>query len=411
MRTEVLVIGAGVSGLTCATRLVEAGVRTAVVEARSRVGGRIRTFRPADGGPSLELGAQVVHGDLNPVHKIVNTETAPRPTAARVVSGRVGRPMGALARTPNPPWALEARLNAEGAGIGESVNDWLVDRGGPYPVASEWFRQIWATDPERLSARGVAEAHRGDTAGRGEFVVSGGFDLLARRLAAGLDVRTDCPVQVLGWSPGRVSAQTPAGVVEAERVVVTVPPSVVTHGTLTVKDLPEPKVEAARALAGGDGCCVVATLSVPAPETASVFDADGIGGFVSCREGRPEALIVARDAAAAHVRAATAGSGPATASSPGSGLATLLAVALPWAARAEVVDIEVADWGADPWSRGAFTAPTVGAEWAPVIWAEPVADTLFFAGEATVSGTRLPWVQGAIASGVIAADRLLEAMG
>ncbi|MER5644324.1 FAD-dependent oxidoreductase [Streptosporangium sp. NPDC002524] len=400
MRTEVLVIGAGVSGLTCAARLAEAGVRTVVVEARARVGGRIRTFRPADGGPSLELGAQVVHGDRNPVHGIVGTETAPRPTAARVVSGRVGRPMGALARTPNPPWALEARLNAEGAGAGESVNDWLGARGGPYPVASEWFRQIWAADPGRLSARGVAESQRGDTAGRGEFVVSGGFDLLPRRLAEGLDVRTGCPVHVLGWSPGRVGAQTPAGTVEAERVVVTVPPSVVAHGTLTVKDLPDHKAEAARALSGGDGCCVVATLSVPAPETASVFDADGAGGFVSCREGRPEALIVARDAAAACLRAAT-----------GPGLSALLAVALPWSARARVVDTEVADWGADPWSRGAFTAPLLGAERAPAVWAEPVADTLFFAGEATVSGTRPPWVQGAIASGAIAADRLLEAMG
>ncbi|MEU4830515.1 NAD(P)/FAD-dependent oxidoreductase [Streptosporangium sp. NPDC023615] len=397
---DVLVIGAGVSGLTCASILDRAGVRTVVLEARPRIGGRVRTFRPADGGPSLELGAQVVHGDRNPARALVETETAPRPTAARVISGRVGRPMGTLARTPCPPWTMEARLNAEGAADGVSVNDWLRDNGGPAPVASEWLRQIWATDPDRLSARGVSSAQRGDTAGHGEFVVPDGFDRLPRRLARGLQVHVGRPVEVLGWSPGRVGARTAGGTVEAGRVVVTVPPAVVACGTLTIEDLPAHKAEAARELTPGDGCCVVATLSAPAPETASVFDADGVSGFVSCREGRPEVLIVARDAAAACVRAAT-----------GPDLAAMLVVALPWTAGARVLDTEVADWGSDPWSRGAFTAPRLGAEGASARWAEPVEDTLFFAGEATVSGTRPPWVQGAIVSGTNAAERLLKAMG
>ncbi|MFC4056747.1 flavin monoamine oxidase family protein [Planomonospora corallina] len=400
MDAEVLVIGAGVSGLACASRLAGAGVRAVVVEARPRIGGRVRTFRPADGGPSLELGAQVVHGDRNPARSLVGTETAPRPAAARVVSGRVGRPMGTLARTPHPPWLLEARLNAEGAPAGVSVNGWLRENGGPYPVASEWFRQTWAADPERLSARGVAAAQRDDTAGRGEFVVCGGFDLLPRRLARGLEVHTGRPVRALDWSPGRVRAHTPAGTLEAERVVVTVPPAVVARGALAIEDLPGDKRRAAADLVPGDGCCVVATMSVPAPETASVFDADGASGFVSCREGRPEVLVVAKDAAAACVRAAT-----------GPGLSALLAVALPWTARARVTGTEVADWGADPWSGGAFTAPRLGAEDAPARWAEPVARTLFFAGEATAAGTRPPWVQSAIASGTETAGRILEAMG
>jgi monoamine oxidase len=399
MSIDVIVIGAGVSGLACATRLTEAGVRAMVVEARPRIGGRILTFRPADGGSTLELGAQVVHGDRNPALAIVKTETAPRPDAA-VIIGRVRRPMGLLARSPHPPWLMEARLNSGGATDDATVGAWLLDCGvcgTEYQVASEWFRQTWATDPTSLSARGIAEAHRGDSGGPGEFTVKGGFDRLPQKMAEGLEIRCDRPVQLLDWSPGKVRARTPGGTLEADRVVVTVPPAVVAHGTLIIENLPGHKVAAAQSLASGDGFCAVVTLSVRAPETTVVFDADGTGGFISCRQGRPEVLIVAKDRAAGCIRATK-------------DLLAPVAVAFTWVRGARVLAAEIADWGTDKWSRGAFTAPRIGAESAAADWAEPVGDTLFFAGEATVSGTQLPWIQGAIASGGAAAARVLEAM-
>jgi phytoene dehydrogenase-like protein len=44
----VLIVGAGISGLTCAVRLHEAGVRVQVIEASDGVGGRVRTDRVDD---------------------------------------------------------------------------------------------------------------------------------------------------------------------------------------------------------------------------------------------------------------------------------------------------------------------------------------------------------------------------
>ncbi|MFG2974590.1 flavin monoamine oxidase family protein [Streptomyces sp. NPDC048331] len=405
MRTDVLVVGAGISGLTCASRLTEAGLRVVVQESRARVGGRIRTFRPADGGPALELGAQVVHGARNPVHAVMGgdrMETVPRDVAARVVEDGVTADMGVLARGRRGPWALEAELNAALTDADVSVGDRLRSRcadAAEERAAREWYRQNWAADPDEVSAPAVAAAHRADAVGGGEYAVSGGFDRLPEQLARSLDVRLGCPVDLLDWSTGQVRAHGAQGVLRAGAAVVTVPPQVVVSGRLRIGGLPATKWQAAKDLPAGDGYCVVVTLSAPAPESAVVFDVDGSGGFTRSRAGRPEVLIVAKAGAAAAVRAATRES---------DGLTALLARSLPWTRSARVLATEAADWGNDPWSGGAFTAPRTGARDAAVLWAEPIENTLFFAGEATVCGRELPWVQGAIASGERAAAQILS---
>jgi monoamine oxidase len=66
----------------------------------------------------------------------------------------------------------------------------------------------------------------------------------------------------------------------------------------------------------------------------------------------------------------------------------------------------VADWQHDPFARGAYSYVAVGGAGAVEALAEPLQQTLFFAGEAThpgMSGT----VAGAIASGYRAADEIL----
>ncbi len=54
--SEVIIVGAGLSGLLLAYRLTQAGIATRVLEARNRLGGRILTVSSAEGQGSFDLG-------------------------------------------------------------------------------------------------------------------------------------------------------------------------------------------------------------------------------------------------------------------------------------------------------------------------------------------------------------------
>ena len=59
---DVVILGAGASGIACAEQLHGAGIPFTVLEARDRIGGRAWTDYSLAAGLPLELGAQMVHG-------------------------------------------------------------------------------------------------------------------------------------------------------------------------------------------------------------------------------------------------------------------------------------------------------------------------------------------------------------
>ncbi|MEL7034871.1 MAG: NAD(P)/FAD-dependent oxidoreductase [Cyanobacteria bacterium J06592_8] len=62
--SPVLIVGAGIAGLTAGYRLAQAGVPVDIIEARSRVGGRVNTLKKAAGTPLIaEFGGEFINSD------------------------------------------------------------------------------------------------------------------------------------------------------------------------------------------------------------------------------------------------------------------------------------------------------------------------------------------------------------
>ena len=68
------------------------------------------------------------------------------------------------------------------------------------------------------------------------------------------------------------------------------------------------------------------------------------------------------------------------------------------------------DWEHDPYSRGAYSYVRVGGSQARAALAQPLDDTLFFAGEATDTDNESGTVTGALHSGLRAAGELLRTL-
>ena len=59
---DVIVIGAGVAGLSAAKELIDNGCTVTILEASDRIGGRVKTVPLGTGGNVIDLGASWIHG-------------------------------------------------------------------------------------------------------------------------------------------------------------------------------------------------------------------------------------------------------------------------------------------------------------------------------------------------------------
>ncbi|AYA36034.1 FAD-dependent oxidoreductase [Hymenobacter oligotrophus] len=427
---EILIVGGGAAGLMAARELSQAGKRVVLLEARPRLGGRIHTFCGEGFTAPTEAGAEFMHGEV-PLTRALLAEAgiACHDTAGEVYEVEHGRAQVSEGMFEELPALLEHLHTLE---HDMPLADYLTQyfAGEQHAALRTWATRFAegydAADAQRVSVLALRDEW---TAGGAEDSPRpvGGYsqliDYLARGCqAAGAAVHLGHVVQTVRWQPGRGEVLCTNGQrFAAPRLLLTLPLGVLQatsgqHGHVAFEpELPHLRT-AAHALGFGPVIKVLLEfdtafwetaapgLHQPLPAMGFVFsDAPVPTWWSQLPDGRPLLTGWVAGPAAHHLRHATP---EAVLQLALESVAYLLGSTVA-AVRAQLVAHKVANWGADAYALGAYTYATVGGNQARAALAQPVADTLFFAGEAVYEGPAMGTVEAALVSGQQAARQLL----
>jgi monoamine oxidase len=420
---DVLIVGAGVAGLSAAAELASARRAVTVLEARDRIGGRIFTLHPDDSASPVELGAEFVHGRPPELLRLLDDAGATLPSIEGVDACYAHGSLSRLSQH-DAAFGLLEELADFARREGDMSFQQFLERRRPKAEDAERARSFVegfnAADARRIGIAALARQQQAEDEIEGDQSSRSihGYDILPGYLArraeqAGARILLRSPVTSLEWKAGSVTARTGAGDAAsftATKAILTMPLGVLKARSVTFHPEPSRILSAADRMEQGSVRRLVLVFRTPfwkakmpamrflfAPGTTPAVywtqhprETPMLVGWV----GGPKADAVtnAEEFLAQALRS----------------LEHIFSLA-PQSLDAELRNWYLHDWQSDPYTLGAYSYAPVGAVDCSAEMAKPVDNTLFFAGEHTDTTGHWGTVHGALRSGLRAAQQLLGA--
>jgi monoamine oxidase len=404
---DAAIVGAGAAGLAAAESLGARGAHVLLLEARDRIGGRILTLEDPRAGAPIELGAEFIHGTARVTFDLLESAGG-----TAIPSGGDDDENG------DDEYSAASRLieSVDLHGRDESVDAFLQRsmRNGAKPEVAATARALVegfdAADPSEASVIAIATEWRGGASLQNpQFRPSRGYAALMESLAAQLaphrvEIALQTCVERIEWQAGRarITARRLGEPIEyeARKLILTLPIGVLQSNAVTFDpELPAPVREAIAGIAMGPVLKVALVFRERCwPEDGDFFFSPqtAFPTFWSTSP-RPSTLIIGWAGGPKASAMSERGEDDVAAQSIAD-FATILGVPQRHvASRLEYARLH--DWQRDPFARGAYSYLRAGALSAREALAQPVAGTLFFAGEATASHAEAGTVAGALLSG------------
>ena len=223
----------------------------------------------------------------------------------------------------------------------------------------------------------------------------------------GLDIRRSTPVQRIQWGATGAKIFTEQGILEADRVVITLPLGVLQAGDVTFDPpLPPEKLTAIQALGAGHVDKLILKFTEPFWPTEFGALATSLASQVWWRPGW------GRDNEAPILTALIGGQAAENFEQMGeqaviqAGLQDLETIFGVSNLAEKLVEGHFVAWGTDPYAKMGYSHVPVGAVGQREVLARSVENVLFFAGEATHT-IRAATVHGALESGLAAAEEIM----
>lgn len=423
MRTfDVIVIGAGASGLIAAKELSASGKSVCVIEARDRIGGRIHTITDERFSYPVETGAEFIHGKLEHSFQLI-----------REAGLDYYRIKGNVYQVKNGVWDKQNDfIECAGELMNElktlredmSVKAFLAkhfpgrENRSFRESVTRYAEGYDASDASRFSA--LAFKFEMENEDEENYRVAKGYTSLVQYLwneceAKGCVLRLNNTVKQVNWQRQPVKITTGESVAYmAKQVIVTIPLGVWqarSTAKAAIDFIPALKEKQQAARKSGFGGVIKIILQFDELVWKDV--AKKIGFIITDRQ-IPTWWTQEPDK---HAMLSGWVAGPAAAkmkmlrddeiiNKALASLASAFKMKLS-VLRKKLVASHVFNWLNDPFARGAYGYEVTGGHQYRRILAAPVKDILFFAGEAVYQGSEMGTVEAALASGKLAAQQLL----
>lgn len=418
---DVIVIGAGLSGLSAAKKLLQENKTVLVLEARNRLGGRIYTNR--DFGIPVDLGASWAHdlpnnqlakefsNDLNLLPFSDLLEQLKEHVAYDESHQLQSKALLAGVKSYVSAFFIYVTALPSASSLTDALNDFSGHdlSQDKVPVVKKWLANLLAcwsgAELEHTSvALWQAMAEEG-----GMAYVLNGYDTIIDLLADGVEVKLDNPVQQIDYSQEITVVVTRDITYKATKVIVTLPIGVLKSAQCRfVPELPAEKQAAISNI--GSGLLDKAVIKFPhcfwQKEVLSIQRFPTVDSNIQVYINYQAMLKVP-------ILVALYGGDFASAVESLSLTEKIQQLLAPLRDIygddfVEPDEVITTNWLNDPHSRGAYSYLAKGqcASCFDVL-AQPISEKLFFAGEAT-SREYYATAHGAYESGVRAAEDLLQ---
>jgi len=425
---DVVIIGAGVSGLSAASELRKSGLSILVLEARDHIGGRAWTRHEPGLSAPIELGAEFIHGRVSETFELLHeVGKAALDTSGAHWTLRDGK---LVQNTENLFGDIQNALERSKILNKPDVSflSWL-DSSAQYGLSQEaatmakaFVEGFDAADPAKVSAHFVAkEWGAGGMLDSPQFRPLGGYSSVLSALAGSLErdnirLQLQTVVKQVRWKRGSVEIDVTrfdqSYTVKATTVIITLPLGVLQAGTVGFEPALREKTQALEGLVFGPVLKLSLRFRTAFWEELDDRKYAGASFFHSAETAFPT-FWTTLPLRAPLMTAWIAGPKAAhlsTREMPHIVEQALQSLSTVFGGRPhsklELEGAYLHNWQTDPFSLGAYSYIGVGGADARRALAAPLEDTLFFAGEAT-DEDEAATVGGALQSGARVAKEIL----